>query len=110
MARTYKHGTYPFMHAPNPIRPEKTESLGVAIVAVIFASDDDDDSRLGLLTLPIIVYHTIQLIVAAAAVGRIRGMIEREEEEGRVLRVKSDDVESFGQGAPTQRLLVNASP
>jgi len=58
--------------------PQKTESLGVAILTSIF----DDDDHIGVLTLPIVVYHTIQTIVAACAVAAVRR---------NVLRVSGDD-------------------
>jgi len=51
---------------------QKTESLGVAILTAIFKNDD----RIGALTMPIVIHHTVQMIVAACAVARARRLID----------------------------------
>ena len=54
---------------------QKTESMGIAILGVIF----DDDDRLGQLALPVVAYHTLQMVVAACAVPALRARVARED-------------------------------
>jgi sodium/bile acid cotransporter 7 len=42
--------------------PQKTESLGVALVTVIFAHEE---AAIGELTFPIVCYHSIELVIGA---------------------------------------------
>mmetsp|Transcript_37760 Transcript_37760/g.76376 ORF Transcript_37760/g.76376 Transcript_37760/m.76376 type:complete len:97 (+) Transcript_37760:801-1091(+) len=53
--------------------PQKTEAMGVAILTSIFQSSEEN---IGTLALPIVVYHTIQVIIAAAMVGYLQTDIE----------------------------------
>lgn len=49
----------------------KTESLGVAIIATLFKH-----RQIGALTLPIVVYHTVQMIVAASATPKLTAWLD----------------------------------
>eukprot|EP00937_MAST-01D_sp_MAST-1D-sp2_P000648 g648.t1 len=53
------------------VAPQKTESMAVAILAALFTGSND----IGLLTLPIVTYHSVQMVVAAVLVPRCRRMV-----------------------------------
>jgi len=53
---------------------QKTESMGVAIITIIFA---EDGAHLAEFTLPIVVYHTVQLLLGASIVGYLKGMSDK---------------------------------
>jgi sodium/bile acid cotransporter 7 len=55
---------------------QKTESMGVAIISIIFAKESEYISEY---TLPIVVYHTVQLLLGASFVGYLRKLAERAE-------------------------------
>ena len=69
--------------------PQKTEAMGIAILAAIFQSNDDDGGgngdddgggdQIGAAALPIILYHTVQLLTGAAMVGALRERIRAAE-------------------------------
>ncbi|KAJ8606101.1 hypothetical protein CTAYLR_010564 [Chrysophaeum taylorii] len=67
---------------------QKTESLGVAIVSSLF--DDDDD--LADYTLPVVVYHTIQMFCAASLVPTLKRLVDNTGGD-------DDDVEDDIHGA-----------
>eukprot|EP00633_Aureoumbra_lagunensis_P002077 CAMPEP_0197294618 /NCGR_PEP_ID=MMETSP0890-20130614/33086_1 /TAXON_ID=44058 ORGANISM="Aureoumbra lagunensis, Strain CCMP1510" /NCGR_SAMPLE_ID=MMETSP0890 /ASSEMBLY_ACC=CAM_ASM_000533 /LENGTH=100 /DNA_ID=CAMNT_0042770145 /DNA_START=951 /DNA_END=1253 /DNA_ORIENTATION=+ len=54
------------------ICPQKTEALGVTIVTSLF--DDDDD--IGPHTLPIVIYHCVQMLVAASLVSTLKRFVD----------------------------------
>ena len=54
------------------VAPQKTESMAIAILTALFDGSPD----LGALTLPIVVWHTVQMIVAALLIPRLRGLAE----------------------------------
>ena len=62
--------------------PQKAESLGIAILTAIFPGDDD----IGVICVPIVVYHTIQMIVAACAVARAKRHIRLSNEDNDLKR------------------------
>ena len=50
------------------VAPQKTEGMAIAILAALFG----DNPNVGALTLPIVSYHTVQMLVAAILVPRVR--------------------------------------
>ena len=56
--------------------PQKTESLALAILAVIFV---DSPYPQALLALPVILYHTLQMLVAALIVPLLRRWVDRKD-------------------------------
>jgi sodium/bile acid cotransporter 7 len=67
---------------------QKTESMGLAILAIIFADAPD----LALYTLPVAAYHTVQMIVAAALVGTLARWVEEEESSTAALEGKEEPI------------------
>jgi predicted Na+-dependent transporter len=60
--------------------PQKTEAMGVAILTSIFQTSSEN---IGVLALPIVVYHTVQVLVAAALVSCLQQSVdERHSDDG----------------------------
>lgn len=62
------------------IGPQKTEVMAIAILSVIFAGADD--APIGELMMPIVAYHSLQMLVASAIVPTLRAYVEEEERRG----------------------------
>jgi len=56
------------------VAPQKTEAMAVAILAIVF---DGSQYSQGELTIPIVVYHSVQMITAALVVPCLRGWLEK---------------------------------
>eukprot|EP00927_Polykrikos_kofoidii_P078236 TRINITY_DN75089_c0_g1_i1.p1 TRINITY_DN75089_c0_g1~~TRINITY_DN75089_c0_g1_i1.p1 ORF type:complete len:404 (+),score=55.47 TRINITY_DN75089_c0_g1_i1:71-1282(+) len=59
---------------------QKTEGMGIAILSIIFADEPD----LGLYTLPVATYHTVQMMIAAVLCGRLAWWVDEEEKRAAV--------------------------
>jgi predicted Na+-dependent transporter len=62
------------------VAPQKTEGMALAILAVIFANDK---SEMAMLTLPVVVYHSVQMLVAAMLMPWLRRIAAGEEDHRR---------------------------
>ena len=56
--------------------PQKTESLGVALLTLIFSNQE---AGIGELTFPVVCYHTIQLIIGAMLLPLLSRVANRQE-------------------------------
>ena len=54
------------------VASQKSEGMSLTILTAIFDSDD-----VGLYMLPVVVYHTVQMILASVLTGHFRAMVER---------------------------------
>ena len=60
----------------------KTVAMGIQILSVLFARDPQ---HTGLITLPLIMYHALQLVLGAIAVPNLKTWVDAGEAGGRVL-------------------------
>eukprot|EP00935_MAST-01C_sp_MAST-1C-sp1_P000966 g966.t1 len=56
------------------VAPQKTEGMAIAILTIIFA--DVGSADMALLTLPVVVYHSVQMLVAMALLPSLRRLKE----------------------------------
>jgi len=56
------------------VASQKSEGMSLTIITAIFNSDD-----VGLYMLPVVVYHTVQMILASLLTGYFRAMVERAD-------------------------------
>ena len=57
------------------VAPQKTEGLAAALLTIMF--DGSPDFSVGELMLPIVVYHSVQMIFATALVPMLRAYVAR---------------------------------
>lgn len=65
----------------------KTVAMGVPLINAIY----EDNSNVGLYTLPLLIWHPMQLVIGSALAPRLAAFVEREEERLGIDRSEEDD-------------------
>jgi len=83
------------------VASQKSEGMSIPIISAIFDSED-----VGLYILPVVVYHTVQMILASALIGPFKGMVQRQsiqlgDQDGSLLSVQLLDTLDAGGCAKT---------
>ena len=81
------------------VASQKSEAMSIPIISAIFDSKD-----VGLYILPVVAYHTVQMILASALIGPFKGMVQRQskqlgDQDGSLLSVQLlDTLDASGCG------------
>jgi solute carrier family 10 (sodium/bile acid cotransporter), member 7 len=69
---------------------EKTVAVGIPLITAIYSGDPSTAAKIGLYTLPLLVYHPLQLIIGTMLTSRLSKFVD--EEEMRLAQVSNDSV------------------